>query len=127
MTLIEQVATHQSNPQVAAFAEKTFQRLLERSSTDLEFRSKLLTDSRAALSEFIGAPLPESFNVAFVENKANYTIVLPQAIDTAAELSEQDLENVAGGALPLILVASSMNCVASALGVAATLVEIFGD
>ena len=126
MTLIEQAATYRSNPRVAAFAEQTYQRLLERSSTDLDFRSKLLTDSRAALSEFIGKPLPESFNVAFVENKADYTIVLPESIDTAAELSEQELESVAGGLTPTI-VASSGWCVASALSIAATLVEIFGD
>jgi lactobin A/cerein 7B family class IIb bacteriocin len=38
----------------------------------------------------------------FVENKADATVVLPAVIDPNAELSDAELEAVAGGILPLI-------------------------
>lgn len=108
-----------ANPELKARAEQEMGRLLARSATDAAFRQKLLTDPRAAVEEFTGRPVSEGFNVRFVENKADATIVLPDAIDPAAELSDQELEAVAGG--------STLGCVATALWVAAELVEIFGD
>jgi hypothetical protein len=77
------------------------QALLQRSATDSDFRRTLLTDPRAALAEFSGREVPEGFNVVFVENKADATIVLPDFVDTAAELSDAELEAVAGGSEPV--------------------------
>ena len=57
------------------------------------------SDPAAAVTEFTGNEVPESFNVTFIENKADATIVLPDYVDPEAELSEEDLEAVAGGDL----------------------------
>ncbi len=86
-----------------------FQSLLTRSATDAGFRTKLLTEPRSAIAEFNGiavADLPPSFDVVFLENKADATIVLPDYIDAAAELSADELEAVAGGVTPTVVVAS---------------------
>jgi hypothetical protein len=74
--------------------------ILARSATDPAFRQKLLTDPRAAVAEFSARPvsdIPASFNLVFVENKADATIVLPDPINTSGDLSDQELETVAGG------------------------------
>lgn len=92
------------NPQLAQKAQEQFQALLSRSATDMEFRRKLLTDSRAAIAEFTGGQSSGEANIVFVENKADATIVLPDPVDPAAELSERELETVAGGVTPTVLV-----------------------
>jgi hypothetical protein len=78
--------------------------LLARSATDADFRRKLVETPRAAFAEFTGRPESEfeHVNVRFVENKAQATFVLPAKVDPSAELSESELEAVAGGS-PLIL------------------------
>ena len=70
-----------------------------RAAVDRAFRTKLLTDPRAAVSEVLGHPLPESFNIKFIEKDANLdaVVVLPDFVSTAGELSEEELEAVAGG------------------------------
>jgi len=113
---VEAYATHPE--QMQKVAEK-IQEILVRSATDLAFRQRLLADPRATVAEFTGRSLsdmPESFNVKFVENKAGVTIVLPDPIDGAAELSEQELEAVAGG--------TGTPCVASLIWCFAELLQI---
>jgi len=76
------------------------QKVLARSATDRTFREKLLSDSHSAIAELLGkdpAQVPQKHRVVFVENKAKATIVLPDAVNTDAELSNQELEAVAGG------------------------------
>jgi hypothetical protein len=86
-------------------AQETLKRMLARSASDIDFRRKLIADPRAAVAEFAGrdvSTIPESFNVKFVENApGTQTIVLPNAVDTNAELSESELETVSGGTSPL--------------------------
>lgn len=109
----------ETNPELAKAAQDTMQEMLSRSATDLEFRRKLLGDPRAAIREFTGREVPESFNVTFVENTADATIVLPDAIDPAAELSETELETVAGGT------SDPLSVVISVAGVITTVVMIY--
>jgi hypothetical protein len=78
-------------------AKGFIQGVLSRSATDLEFRKRLLENPREALSQYAGGPLPESLDVAFVENTGDATIVLPDPVDPDAEISEAELEAVAGG------------------------------
>ena len=106
---IQQAArAYRSDARIAAEANHKMQELLTRSATDPEFRQKLLTDPRAAFSEFTGREIPEPFNVRFIENKAGATVVLPDPIDPEAEMSEQDLEAVAGGTTYTILIIVSI-------------------
>lgn len=86
--------------------EHAMQQILSRSATDAAFRQQLLTDPRAAVAAFGGkdvSAMPASFNVVFIESRAHTTIVLPDAVDPAAEISEEELEAVAGGTSPSVL------------------------
>ncbi|MCC6318071.1 MAG: class IIb bacteriocin, lactobin A/cerein 7B family [Gemmatimonadaceae bacterium] len=104
-----------SNPVLAQKASEQFQALLARSATDMEFRRLLITDSRAALAQFTGGASSGTANIVFVENRADATIVLPDPVDPAAELNESELETVAGGITPTVILASLGAAAASAL------------
>ncbi len=80
--------------------------LLSRSATDLSFRRKLLSQPRAAVAEFHGKDISAiaDANIVFIENAGDATLVLPPFIDGAHELSDRDLEVVAGGTDPLSIV-----------------------
>lgn len=88
-----------ANPGAQQADQAVMQSLLARSATDAEFRAQLLSDPRAAVAEFTGRALPESFDAVFIENTADVTFVLPPAIDPQAELSESELEAVSGGTI----------------------------
>ena len=97
MNQIETYRYAAAHPEEAAAAKETYQSMLARSATDLDFRQRLLADPAAAVAEFTGREVPDAFNVSFIENRADATIVLPDYIDPSAELSEDELEAVAGG------------------------------
>ena len=107
-----------TNPDFKQQVDKTMQDLLARSATDQEFRHKLLTDAPTALREFSGRDVPAAAKVVFIENKADATIVLPDFIDPEAELSEAELEAVAGGTSPCVL-----SIAVSVLWIAAEVIE----
>jgi len=74
--------------------------VLARSARDWEFRQKLLSKPREAIAEHTGQDLeeiPETIDLAFVENEADATVVLPDLENSEAELNEDELEDVAGG------------------------------
>jgi len=85
------------NPEAVQQAQGQYQAMLAKSATDADFRRKLVADSAAAVAEFTGKPVPENFNVRFIDAQGTPTVVLPDAVDTSAELSENELESVAGG------------------------------
>jgi len=63
-----------------------------------EFRALALSNPKAAIAEITSTPLPTGFNVKFVDNAgANYTVVLPDPVARVDELSDAELEQVAGG------------------------------
>jgi hypothetical protein len=100
----------------ASGSQELLKAVLERSTTDARFRQLLVSDSRAAIAEFVGQPvsaLPDTFDIAFVENTADATIVLPDFIAQPSELAEEELEMVAGGTTPLC--AAVMTAIASAI------------
>jgi len=76
-----------------------YQQLLSRSATDMRFRELLLTEPRKALQEFYGpdADIPEDLDVEFIENDADVTLVLPDLVNEEEQLSENEIETVAGG------------------------------
>jgi Nitrile hydratase, alpha chain len=76
-------------------------RLVERSLQDDTFRQRLLADPRAAVEDELGTRLPEEVRVVAVEETADTIyLVLPFAStesQEAGELSDRELEAVAGG------------------------------
>ncbi len=109
---------YRSDPEVARKADEAFQQLLARSATDLTFRKQLLENPRTAIEQFTGRPAGEA-NVTFVENKADATIVLPEFVGPAAELSESELETVAGGTSPTLTITITVITLTTLIGDAA--------
>jgi hypothetical protein len=66
---------------------------------DVTFRKQLLADPGAAFTDLTGRKVPEALRVKFVEKDPNVDlmIVLPDLIPQEGELTERDIENVAGG------------------------------
>ena len=76
------------------------QRLVQRSLEDDVFRQQLLADPRAIIERELGTQLPEEVTVVAVEESADTIyLVLPSAspIGAGGELSDRELESVAGG------------------------------
>jgi Nitrile hydratase, alpha chain len=81
-------------------------RLIQRSLEDKDFRQRLLAEPRAAIEQELGGRLPESVEVRVVEESADTIyLVLPSAspLGQGGELSDQELEQVAGGGYYLII------------------------
>jgi hypothetical protein len=76
-------------------------RIVQRSLQDDAFRKRLLSDPKAVVEEELGTRLPEGIRVRAVEESADTIyLVLPSASplgDEGGELSELQLEAVAGG------------------------------
>jgi hypothetical protein len=70
--------------------------VIERASTDREFRARLLADPASAIRHAFGVILPHNYRIRFIERprELDALIVLPSL---EHELDEDDLEQVAGG------------------------------
>ena len=70
----------------------------ERAATDAAFRALCLSDIRAAVREVSGKELPQGIKVKVVDgHDYHYSLVLPPMKSHGDELSEAELEAVAGG------------------------------
>ena len=68
---------------------------------DDALKQRFLSDPHGVLAEH-GMDVPEGMNVNVVENTDNTVhVTLPAARDTYADLSDEELENAAGGTLLL--------------------------
>ena len=80
-----------------ATATEKRDRILKKAAVDGEFRARLIADPKAAISDEIGEPLPEGFEVVVHEDSATtFHLVLPPS----PALAEAELQGVAGGQLP---------------------------
>ncbi len=77
--------------------ENNYSKVIARAWKDARFKEKLLKNPKEALKE-MGMDVPANFDVRVVEDKANsMTFVLPNPPAKAKELSEQELQKMAGG------------------------------
>ena len=68
--------------------------ILTKADEDSDFRARLLTDPKAAISTELGTAIPEGFNVLVHEDSATTAHrVLPPSL----KLSEAELAQVSGG------------------------------
>ena len=94
---VEQVEGQQWIPSEGARVEMEMKK---RALKDPEFRALALKNPQAAVAKINSKPLPKGFKIKVVENDgANVVIVLPDPVGRVQELSEFDLEGVAGGLL----------------------------
>jgi hypothetical protein len=74
-------------------------KLIDRAMKDAAFREELVRDPKAVFARELGISVPDSIHVQVLEESSTTVyLVLPQAPASAGtELSDQELEAVAGG------------------------------
>jgi hypothetical protein len=88
--------------------------ILHRSTTDRDFRNRLLADPNPAIEEVIGVSLsamPNNVRVKFIEKDKDVDslIVLPDLVDVEGSLSDAELEAVAGGGEGCLILSCSFS------------------
>jgi hypothetical protein len=78
---------------------RALQSILDRAGTDPDFRNRLLNDPRDAIFETFGVMIPANFRIKFIERDpgVDALVVLPDVVNPSGELSDDQLETVAGG------------------------------
>ena len=78
--------------------KKAMNDAVRRSATDPAFRKLLLTDVNKAVEQIAGKPVPHGYKIRVVEKGGtDMTLVLPDPVKGGGELSDKELEQVAGG------------------------------
>jgi hypothetical protein len=79
---------------------RAIREVIKLASVDPGFRAKAITDPKAALVTVAGKDAASGVNIRFVDDFGSdiRTVVLPEP-DGSTELSEEDLEQVAGGCI----------------------------
>lgn len=74
-------------------------RIREKAMKDAEYRKKLMQDPKSVLSQEIDQNIPEKMEVKILEEAPNviYLVAPQRAVQAGDELSEDQLEAVAGG------------------------------
>jgi hypothetical protein len=74
------------------------QQVIDRASTDPAFRAQLLEDPKQAISQQFSIPLPEAIAIRVIEEQpGEVVLVLRSQMASGGRLSQEDLEQVAGG------------------------------
>lgn len=91
------------------------QKLIERAWEDETFKQELINNPKAVINRETGQQLPENIEVEVLQETANKAyFVLPEnpaQVGTERELSEADLETVAGGINVCLVVTSVSQCI----------------
>ena len=78
--------------------EAALEAVLQRAATDPAFRALALSDPHAAIRQETGVAVPESFTIKFFDGQGyDLAATLPAPASAEDELSEVDLDSVAGG------------------------------
>ena len=85
------------------------QEIRVKSLKDPEFRQQLLTSPKSAIEAAMGVNIPENLEIQVMEESANHLILtVPPALpETANDLSEEQLQAVAGGG-PIAIAAATV-------------------
>lgn len=78
--------------------QATVSQIVEKAGSDASFRERAIRDIRSAVKEVSGKEIPADFRINVIDGAGYHAnIVLPEAKSSADELSETELESVAGG------------------------------
>lgn len=78
--------------------QEAVSKVVEKAAKDSEFRAKVISDVYAAVKEATGRDVPRDFKIQVVDGTGYHAnIVLPEFRSSEDELTEADLETVAGG------------------------------
>ena len=78
--------------------KKALEAFARKAATDGKFRELALKNPAAAVKELTGKDLPEGFKInAVARDGADMVIVIPDLVKAGGELSDSELEAVAGG------------------------------
>ena len=74
-------------------------RIVDRATRDPQFRQNLLQDPKRTVEQELGVSIPENIEIRVVEETPStlYLVLPAQSIRAGQELSDQELEQVAGG------------------------------
>jgi Nitrile hydratase, alpha chain len=74
-------------------------RVIERATRDPQFRQELLRDPKETVEQELGVRIPDGTEIRVVEETPStlYLVLPPQSMAAGQEISDQDLEQVAGG------------------------------
>ncbi len=91
--------------------------IAKRAWQDPAFHKAVLTDPSKIYEEETGKPLPPGLTIKVLEDTANTIhFVLPPKPPNAGELSDAELEQVAGGVVPAIVSAAAISMFTFAIG-----------
>src|SRR5215469_1274240 len=95
--------------------------LIEKCWKDPEFKREVVKDPKGMLERHIGQKLPAALKIFIHEEDANTLhFSLPPAPSNAAELSDADLEKVAGGTELILIAPVALSVVLGTAGVVAS-------
>jgi len=79
-------------------AEKAIRESISRARTDKSFRELALSNPTQALRQVSGKEPPADLKIKFLDGEgAHVSIVLPELVEDESELTDVELEQVAGG------------------------------
>lgn len=87
-------------------------KIAEQAQSNPDYYNELMKDPRALMERQLGTAIPQDVNIKVIEETPDtYYVVLPYAPKEGAELSDADLEKVAGGMLDKTCKSSTLSTV----------------
>lgn len=96
-------------------------KIAEQAQKNPKYLAALKSDPRSLMEKQLGTSIPKSVNIKVLEETSDtYYIVLPATASEGAELSDSDLEKVAGGGT----VKGDASCNSQGLALGTTVVDV---